>query len=195
VAIFDPSTIPPDLVEDIAAGIHDPVEVAARYGLKYQDFLELSAEPWLIDMVATTKAQLQRAGFTFKTKVEGMLSLVTNRLYSQAMGTTDVTKLAQAVKVLGDLLKGEKDKTDVGGPKYSLRITFSSGAQTTIEGTAQDVDLVGPAPDPIEDDDVEDLLASNRPEPLKIPDFGAAPNSDLSNGFSLRIRASSGAPA
>jgi hypothetical protein len=145
MAILDLATCPRELIEDAAAGVDDILTVAANYGLTYQEYITITAQPWFISAVSATKQHLESQGFTFFVQARTMLQVLTGRMFSAAMSEKDLTKVAQAVRTLNEIVKPKEaeaaEKPEAG---FVLNMYFGDAGHTPAlglpNGTTQTID-------------------------------------------------------
>jgi hypothetical protein len=134
--------IPPQLVWECAAGLENPVDVAARFGFEGDKWERLSQWPPFITAVQAQRAEFERNGMTFRLKAGLMAEEMMGQMFKQAIGmdTTILQKLSvfnSLVDVAG--LKPDKkavDTTANAAPKFSITINFPNQQPTpvTIDG-------------------------------------------------------------
>jgi hypothetical protein len=134
--------IPPQLVWECAAGLENPVDVAARFGFEGDKWERLSQWPPFITAVQTQRAEFERNGMTFRLKAGLMAEEMMAQMFKQAISvdSTILQKLSvfnSLVDVAG--LKPDKKQVDTtanAAPKFSITINFPNQQPTpvTIDG-------------------------------------------------------------
>jgi len=134
--------IPPQLVWECAAGLEDPVLIAARFGFEGDKWERLSQWPPFITAVQSQRAEFDRNGMTFRLKAGLMAEEMMSQMFKQAISidSTILQKLSvfnSLVDVAG--LKPDKKQVDTAvnaAPKFSITINFPNQQPTpvTIDG-------------------------------------------------------------
>jgi hypothetical protein len=134
--------IPPQLVWECAAGLEDPVIIAARFGFEGDKWERLSQWPPFITAVQAQRSEFERNGMTFRLKAGLMADEMMSMMFKQAI-SNDSTIL-QKMSVFNSLvdvagLKPDKkavDTTAGAAPKFSITINFPNQQPTpvTIDG-------------------------------------------------------------
>jgi hypothetical protein len=134
--------IPPQLVWECAAGLEDPVLIAARFGFEGDKWERLSQWPPFITAVQAQRAEFDRSGITFRLKAGLMADEMMSQMFKQAI-SNDSTIL-QKMSVFNSLvdvagLKPDKKQAEVStnaAPKFSITINFPNQQPTpvTIDG-------------------------------------------------------------
>lgn len=135
--------VPPQLVWECAAGLEDPVEVAARFGFTGAKWERLAQWPPFIQAVQAQKAEFDRNGMTFRLKAGLMAEEMMSQMFKQAISndSTILQKLSvfnSLVDVAG--LKPDKKAAAEAGPatpKFSITINIPQApgpTPITIDG-------------------------------------------------------------
>lgn len=132
--------IPPQLVWECAAGLEDPVSVAARFGFEGDKWERLAQWPPFITAVQNQRAEFERNGMSFRLKAGMMAEEMMSMMFKQAisMDSTILQKLSvfQALTdVAGLKIPKNADVNTNAAPKFSITINIPQGAQPmTIDG-------------------------------------------------------------
>ena len=132
--------IPPQLVWECAAGLEDPVSVAARFGFEGDKWERLAQWPPFITAVQNQRAEFERNGMSFRLKAGMMAEEMMSMMFKQAisMDSTILQKLSvfQALTdVAGLKVPKNSDVNTNAAPKFSITINIPQGAQPmTIDG-------------------------------------------------------------
>ena len=132
--------IPPQLVWECAAGLEDPVSVAARFGFEGDKWERLAQWPPFITAVQNQRAEFERNGMSFRLKAGMMAEEMMGMMFKQAisMDSTILQKLSvfQALTdVAGLKVPKNADVNTNAAPKFSITINIPQGAQPmTIDG-------------------------------------------------------------
>jgi hypothetical protein len=132
--------IPPQLVWECAAGLEDPVSVAARFGFEGDKWERLAQWPPFITAVQNQRAEFERNGMSFRLKAGMMAEEMMSMMFKQAisMDSTILQKLSvfQALTdVAGLKVPKNADVNTNAAPKFSITINIPQGAQPmTIDG-------------------------------------------------------------
>ena len=132
--------IPPQLVWECAAGLEDPVSVAARFGFEGDKWERLAQWPPFITAVQNQRAEFERNGMSFRLKAGMMVEEMMSMMFKQAisMDSTILQKLSvfQALTdVAGLKVPKNADVNTNAAPKFSITINIPQGAQPmTIDG-------------------------------------------------------------
>jgi hypothetical protein len=131
-------TFPQEMVNIIAQGLEEPADVAARFSISPQTWEKLSTWKPFLDAVAAQKAELEKSGFVFQTKVRWMASDLTEDLYIKARHPdATIGQKLETAKYLAKIAGLEpKEAAGAGaGEGFSVSININ-GTNTTISGGA-----------------------------------------------------------
>ena len=122
-------SVPQELILQIAIGMEEPAEVAARYGFDTDAWKKLEAWKPFQDAVAKQKAELDQSGLTFRIKAKALTEDVFEDAYriARSNDSTLLQKL-EFIKLGAKLADMEpKANTQVAqGPGFSISINFST---------------------------------------------------------------------
>lgn len=134
--------IPPQLVWECAAGLENPVDVAARFGFEGDKWERLSQWPPFITAVQAQRAEFDRNGITFRLKAGLMADEMMSQMFKQAIGVDST--ILQKLSVFNSLVdvaglkpdKKQAETTANAAPKFSITINFPNQQPTpvTIDG-------------------------------------------------------------
>jgi hypothetical protein len=131
-------TFPQEMVNILAQGLEDPAEVAARFGVPPSVWDKLSTWQPFVAAVEAQKAELEKSGFVFATKVRWMATDLTEDLYVRARSPdATIAQKLQTAQYLSKLagLEPKEAATGAAGEGFSVSININ-GANTTISGHA-----------------------------------------------------------
>jgi hypothetical protein len=132
--------IPPQLVWECAAGLEDPVSIAARFGFEGDKWERLCQWPPFITAVQNQRSEFERNGMTFRLKAGMMAEEMMGMMFKQAISndTTILQKLSvfQALTDVAGLKAPKNAEANTNAaPKFSITINIPQGAQpVTIDG-------------------------------------------------------------
>lgn len=118
--------VPPAMIQDLATGVEEPIDIARRYGYTDQEWDELKDDKWLNREVNFAIAERSKSGKTFTTKAKLMSEMLLENVYECALGDNVPAKDKAAVLTvlakLGNLEPEKKQQTEAG-PGFSITIT------------------------------------------------------------------------
>lgn len=158
-------SIPPDMIEAIAMGLEEPVEIAARFGFAGARWTKLSNWAPFTSTVAAKRAEYAKNGVTFRTKSALKADMLADRVFIEAMQPS--TNMSQKMAVLQYLTKvGELEpkeaKTASVGEGFS--ITINLGGEKTTHSVQDAVDVTPKTPNP-----------ANTPQKVTFEDVSGLP--------------------
>jgi hypothetical protein len=124
------------MVVEIALGADPPVEIAWRYGLTADEYEQLEALEWFVELIARKRQELQDNGYLFQAKAAMMAEALLTSLFQQAMAQKVAAPVAIEIsKQLVDIgrLKPVPGVTTPGGggPGFAINIQINQGDATT----------------------------------------------------------------
>jgi hypothetical protein len=145
------------MVVEIALGADPPHDIAWRYGLTRDEYDDLAALDWFVELIARKRQDLQDNGFLFQTKAAMMAEALLTSLFQQAMAQKVAAPVAIEIsKQLVDIgrLKPIPGVTVPGasGPGFAINIQINQ-ADGAAPTTLVAADLAAPreAPPPVLD--------------------------------------------
>lgn len=120
---------PQELILQVALGMEEPAEIAARYGFEGEAWEKLQAyRPFQI-AVEKQKAELEASGLTFRVKAKALTEDVFEEAYKIAR-SNDATLMQKLEFIkLGAKLADMEPKANTqvaAGPGFSISINFST---------------------------------------------------------------------
>ena len=180
---MDPLSVPPELILDLALGIHPHDKLAQKYGITEHDLLKLHTQEWFNRQLKERRAELERAGFDFKAKVRLLAEDMVVDAYIAAKKSDAVTPKLDVAKHLTKLAGLEPNPALAaaqGAPSFSINISLPKSYIDALheKPAVQEITLKHGALDHVEDAQVisvDDLDA--RGSPSSVP--AAVANKDL----------------
>jgi len=135
--------VPPQLVWECAAGLEDPVAIAARFGFEGEKWERLSQWPPFITAVQAQRSEFERNGMTFRMKAGMMADEVMSQMFKQVVANdTTVLQKLSVLNTLTDIAGLKAPKVDpaagaAAAPKFSITINIpatSGPTPVTIDG-------------------------------------------------------------
>lgn len=121
--------VPPGLVAAIAAGLEDPKEIAARFGIDGETWERLTQWKPFLDAVKAQQAEFESSGFTFRVKSAMKADILSDQLF--VLGMSNEATLPQKMELLktfaklGDLEPKPAAQNAQQGAKFSITINMS----------------------------------------------------------------------
>ena len=141
-------SVPPAMIQDLATGVEEPIDIARRYGYTDAEWEELEKDKWLNREVDFAIAERAKSGKTFTTKAKMMSEMLLENVYECALGDNVPAKDKAAVLTvlakLGNLEPEKKQQTETG-PGFSITITVpefreeETAKAEAVEEAPQDV--------------------------------------------------------
>lgn len=117
----------PTMIREIATGLEEPVDVAARYGFSKEEFKDLARMPEFRAEVSRIQSEMQRSGQTFKLMAGEMAHKLLEDMFQHSLGgETPVRDKAAALQLLTKIadLEPKKDAAVKAGPGFSITINI-----------------------------------------------------------------------
>lgn len=142
------------LIYEVASGMEEPVEIAARYGIAAEDWGVISKRPDVQQSVALAKAELEKNGTTFRNMAKMMATEAMKNLYRATLSNTvPVKDKVAATKALVDAagLGSSAQQVSLPGQGFSITINIPAPSAApkaeTFRGAlphagAEDVEVV-----------------------------------------------------
>jgi hypothetical protein len=122
------SELPSALVDELARGTHDPVEVASWFGFDETEWERLATWPPLVKAVAAKKAEYDREGLSTQLKARLMYGEVLDRAFLHAMkddaSFRSIMDFLQHTSEIGDI-KPKREQAQQGAG-FTINITIPS---------------------------------------------------------------------
>jgi hypothetical protein len=137
--------IPPGLIAALAAGIDEPSEVAARFGIEGDVWDKLQRWKPFLEAVEAQKVEFRETGYTFRVESALKADILSDQLFVLAMSNEATlpqkNDILKTFAKLGDLEpKTAAQQPASTGPRFSITInTSNSPAPTTIDITPEPV--------------------------------------------------------
>jgi hypothetical protein len=122
--------VKPELIIDVALGIHPLPKLAAKYGMTELELMQLHTRDWFNRAVAEKKAELESAGFNFKAKMTLMAEDLLIDAYHAAKLSDAVTPKLDVAKHLAKLAGLEPQpgaNLQLGNTGVQVVINFNGG--------------------------------------------------------------------
>ena len=127
--------VPPRMVLDIAYGIDEPSEIAAKYGFSDDQWLELKAHAPFVKLVEDKKAELKADGYSFRVKCSWMAEDLLEDLYRRAKDKdVSFSALLESIKFTAKasaLDAPPKEEANTGST-FSININLGQGKSVSV---------------------------------------------------------------
>lgn len=130
----------PKIVHELACGLEAWDDIMGRYGISLSEAAELKKDPYVLRAVESRRAELERTGYTFRTKARLMAEDLMAEVYlaakdERAAPAFKLDVLKTMVKV-GDLEPRPNAPGGANGPSFNISIDLGDhkvtlGAQPT----------------------------------------------------------------
>ena len=129
----------PEMVADLAYGMEDPYEIAARYNLDSLALDQLMEQTWFSSLVAQKRQEIHEEGFLFPAKAAMMAETLWVKLFQMGLnGQLQQPLLVDTAKQLSDIgrLKPDRNATaGAGGPAFQINIQVNGEQKVaTVQG-------------------------------------------------------------
>lgn len=137
---------PPEMIAEIAYGLHEPVDIAYRFGYSRSEYEQLEQNRYFVAAVMSARSELERQGHSVKVKARWMTENLMEDVYTRAKNpAASIGQVLDAVKTLaklGDLEPKQVAEKSTQGPATSVQIIFNGGpsAEVLIGGPTKEVD-------------------------------------------------------
>lgn len=135
-------TPPPEMIAEIAYGMHEPVDIAFRFGYSKSEYEALEQNRYFVAAVMSARSELERAGHGVKVKARFMTENLMDDIYVRAKSPqASIGQVLDAVKVLsklGDLEPKPQVEKTAPGQGTSVQIIFSGNQADVVIGQSRE---------------------------------------------------------
>lgn len=158
------------MVAEIAMGMHEPADIAYRYGISRSEFALLEKNTAFCAEVATKRAEYERGGQTVKMKAQLMTENLMDDMFLRAKHPqASLGQIQDTVKILaklGDLEPKNNAQVVAPGGGTSVQIIFNGSAAAVTIGSENDPKTTPKMISDVFDVDMSDLDLEDKPEHL-----------------------------
>jgi hypothetical protein len=133
LVVFDRRvSVPPALLMEVAAGLEEGWEIAARYQYTLSEWEEIEKQEGFQKQVAALRAEMRLSGVTFSRKAALLAEDLLEDLYRLAKNSKSIADVQSAAKFfaqMGRLEPNSQERGATGGGNGGFQITFNFSGQ------------------------------------------------------------------
>lgn len=133
---------PQEMILAIAEGMHEPVDVAFRFGYSKSEYEALEQNKYFVAAVMSARAELERSGHPIKLKARFMTESLLDEMYVRAKSpNASLGQVLDAIKVtskLGDLEPKPQVEKVAPGQGTTVQIIFSGNQADVVIGQSRE---------------------------------------------------------
>lgn len=131
------------MVAEIAMGMHEPADIAYRYGIVRSEFAKLEKNTAFLAEVAAKRAEYERGGQTVKMKAQLMAEHLMDDMFLRAKSPdASIGQIQESIKILaklGDLEPKNNGPVVTPGSGTSVQIIFNGSTPSVTIGSETDL--------------------------------------------------------
>lgn len=118
----------PKMMEEIASGMEEGKDVAARYGFDDAQWEWLAQQKSFVTQIEAMRAENERTGRNIQQKAKIMSDMLLEKVFTEAMDESvpvkDKTVVLQAIARLADIEPKKSDVAVAQGPGFQINISI-----------------------------------------------------------------------